>query len=136
MIFSYLYPLVMRKFLVNGEYLLRLPYMGIFQNGGYSFFAVQLDTENGGYSFIPEGEFDVNLHGVHLEPCYKKFTGIIAKSKKRKAVEEILPVNRPRRSKNDTTYSTSGIFPKHCIFCKKWRITIKRKIFTPHINHS
>ncbi len=83
-------------------------------------------------SLIPEGEFNVDLHGVHLEPCYKKFTGLIAKSKKRKAVESIVPVNRLKRSKNDMGCSTSGIFPKMCIFCKKWRITIKRKIFTPH----
>ena len=83
-------------------------------------------------SLIPQGDFDVNLHGVHLEPCFKKFTGIIAKSKKRKAVEDISTVNRPKRSKNDATCSTSGIFPKHCIFCKKRRITIKRRIFTQH----
>ena len=27
---------------------------------------------------------DVNIHGVHLEPCYKKFTSILAPSRKRK----------------------------------------------------
>ena len=48
---------------------------------------------------MPEGTFDMNLHGVHVEPCYKKFTGIIAKSKKHKVMEGISPVNRSRRSK-------------------------------------
>ena len=31
---------------------------------------------------------DVNIHGVHLEPCYKKFTNIFAPSRKRKLPQE------------------------------------------------
>ena len=33
---------------------------------------------------IPDGGFDKTKHGVHLDPCYKKFTAIIARSRKRK----------------------------------------------------
>ena len=43
---------------------------------------------------VPENEYNKLIHGVHLELCYKKFTGIIAKSKKRSKISDV-----PRSSK-------------------------------------
>ena len=34
---------------------------------------------------IPDNGFDVNKHGVHLEPCYKKFTLVLSSDQKRKS---------------------------------------------------
>ena len=77
---------------------------------------------------IPDGGFDKNIHGVHLEPCYKKFTAIIARSRKRKSNDEAV-LNRLKRTGNEGNPSTSGIFPKVCFVCKKQRRTIKKKIY-------
>ena len=38
---------------------------------------------------IPDSDnLDVNIHGVHLEPCYKKFASILAPSRKPKLPQE------------------------------------------------
>ena len=43
---------------------------------------------------VPENGYNKLIHGVHLEPCYKNFTSIIAKSKKRSKSSDV-----PRSSK-------------------------------------
>ena len=32
---------------------------------------------------VPINGFDETRHGIHLEPCYKKFTGVIAPHKRK-----------------------------------------------------
>ena len=64
-----------------------------------------------------------NIHGVHLEPCYKKFTSILAPSRKRTLREENYDkFERLKRQK--CSQSNSGLFPKRCFKCNTFR---KRK---------
>ena len=54
-----------------------------------------------------------NIHGVHLEPCYKKFTSILAPSRKQTLPEENYDkFERLKRKK--CSQSNSGLFPKRC----------------------
>ena len=75
----------------------------------------------------PDSGFDKTVHGVHLEPCYKKFT-LIASLKKRKSDDQPLE-SRFKRIKHEVNPSRTGIFPKVCFVCKKQRRTIKKKIY-------
>ena len=80
---------------------------------------------------IPDDGFDVNKHGVHLKPCYKKFTLIISSDRKRKSKP---PTRTSKRKRTDeASSSTLGIFPKVCFVCKQSRKTIKKKIYYPYI---
>ena len=49
---------------------------------------------------VPDNGFDVTKHGVHLEPCYKKFTAIIS-SLKRKLSQPHPESTRGKRTKLD-----------------------------------
>eukprot|EP00112_Aurelia_sp_Birch-Aquarium-sp1_P000730 Seg1070.14 transcript_id=Seg1070.14/GoldUCD/mRNA.D3Y31 product="hypothetical protein" protein_id=Seg1070.14/GoldUCD/D3Y31 len=80
---------------------------------------------------VPDGGFDKTIYGVHLEPCYKKFTTIIARLRKRKSNDQEEP-SRLKRTRNEGNPSTSGIFPKVCFACKKQRQTIKKKIYVAY----
>ena len=80
---------------------------------------------------IPE-EIDPVQHGIHLVPCYKKFTLILSKEKDRSSEnsnnESLLTEPRPKRAK---TSHVSNVYPKECNFCKKYRIMKKNKIHFP-----
>ena len=69
-------------------------------------------------------------HGIHLEPCYKKFTLIIS-SNKRKHLSDDHGSEKRYRSKR---ISQAGqiIFPDHCYFCKQKRKTVKGKVQVSH----
>ena len=66
---------------------------------------------------------DVNIHGVHLEPCYKKFTSILAPSRKRKLPQESSEKS-DRLKRHKSSHSNTGLFPKKCFKCNTFR---KRK---------
>ena len=79
---------------------------------------------------IPE-EIDNNVHGVHLEPCYNKFTHIISEA----LTETNQPQADPRKSirfSSPTAQIERSIHPKICYFCKKKDIVkYKSKIRRP-----
>ena len=77
---------------------------------------------------VPE-IIDKNIHGIHIDPCYKDFTRILA------------DFNRPtslvcRSSKRSSDGSSSAmdavlLFPDVCYLCKKDRVQFKGKKVTP-----
>ena len=76
-------------------------------------------------SKIPDA-FDQNLHGIHLTPCYKKFTLILSSVKKKPDLK--------RRSSSRITGNQQGssvLFPEECYFCGKYRITKNRREHLP-----
>ena len=83
-------------------------------------------------SILDEG-FDGTIHGVHLNPCDKKFTHFIATSQKR-SVEESKVTGRLKQIRTSTngSCSTVGLFPKESFVCKKLRKTVKTKTYIPY----
>lgn len=84
---------------------------------------------------IPE-ETDPVQHGIHLVPCYKKFTLILSKEKSlfpdNLDSESSSPSSRPpKRAKTSHGGSSSNVYPKECNFCKKFRIMKKNKVHFP-----
>ena len=70
---------------------------------------------------VPENGYNKLIHGIHLEPCYKKFIGIIAKSKKRSESSDVpRSSKRVKQQENEagTSTSTPVFFPKICFFVK------------------
>ena len=68
---------------------------------------------------VPENGYNKLIHGVHLEPCYKKFAGIIAKSKKRSKSSNVpRSSERVKQQENEagTSTSTPGFFSKDLLF--------------------
>ena len=57
---------------------------------------------------------DCSVHGIHLEPCYKKFTKIISIARKRNADEA--ESTRIKRKKSEECLNTVGLFPKTCVY--------------------
>ena len=83
---------------------------------------------------IPE-DIDPGKHGIHLVPCYKKFTLILSKEKNLSSEnvqnESSMTSSRPKRAKTSHGCSSSNIYSKECNFCKKYRIMKNNKIHTP-----
>ena len=79
-------------------------------------------------SSIPDEGFDGTIHGVYLNPCYKKFTRFIATSRK-KLTEESKVTGRLKRIRTSTdgSSSTVGLFPKECFVCKNGEKQSKQK---------
>ena len=77
---------------------------------------------------IPINGFDETRHSIHLEPCYKKFTGIIAPHKRKNSEPSAV---RSKRSKVDESSRGPGFFPKICFFCKAWKRYFNRKRTVP-----
>ena len=86
-------------------------------------------------SSIPE-IIDHQKHGIHLEPCYKKFTSILAKKAKQSTP------NPEKRSSARLTpvrdfYSPAlelenkNVYPNECNYCKKYQLKHKQKIQFP-----
>ena len=80
-------------------------------------------------------EIDPVRHGVHLVPCYKKFTLILAKERNLSSDkfdgESSSFASRPKRAKTADHGSSSNVYPKECNFCSKYRIMKKNKIHFP-----
>ena len=77
---------------------------------------------------VPDKGFDVARHGVHLEPCYKKFTAILS-SQKRKISSSHPESTRAKRIKMD---EPERLFPKVCFFCKQGRKKINKRSYYPY----
>ena len=84
-------------------------------------------------SSIPN-EVDNALDGIHMEPCYKKFTIIIFKARnKRKTSNDPEDDDALRKKSRAQRTSVGGnFFPDHCYFCKKKRKSVKGKVQFSH----
>ena len=60
-------------------------------------------------------ELDIQKHGVHLNPCYAKFTQILAPSRKRHKTEPSVDIISPRIKRRKLSDSNTGLFPKYCL---------------------
>ena len=78
---------------------------------------------------LPIDGFDTARHGVHLNPCYKKFTKIISVERSKESREG---EPRPKSMKADEAGSSHGFFPKICIFCNQYRKTVRRKLHSAY----
>ena len=78
---------------------------------------------------IPE-EIDDSKHGIHLEPCYKKFTFILSQLNLKDNEQPSTSTSRPKRLPFDQVCSRN-IYPKECQFCKKYRVKRKGKEYLP-----
>ena len=74
---------------------------------------------------IPE-EIDDSKHGIHLEPCYKKFTFILSQLNLKDNEQPSTSTSRPKRLPFDQVCSRN-IYQKECQFCKKYRVKRKDK---------
>ena len=84
-------------------------------------------------SSIPN-EVDNALHGIYMEPSYKKFTIIISKARNKRKIS-----NDPedddtlrKKSRAQRTLVGGNLFPDHCYFCKKKRKSVKGKVQLSH----
>ena len=67
---------------------------------------------------------DNDIYGIHMEPCYKKFTLILAK----KSIEQTIRRSSKRTSMDVTkNVEATSLFPLKCYFCKKIRVQHKGK---------
>ena len=72
------------------------------------------------------------VHGVHVAPCYKKFTLIISRTKP----QETSTQHSSKRLSSSTStinYSETWVCPDECNFCKLHTIKVNGKKQTPHI---
>ena len=77
---------------------------------------------------IPD-EVDPNKHGVHLEPCYKKFKKIMSHEKSL-AETSTEAIQRPQRLKTAAT-QRPDVYPQVCNFCQKYRVKRQQKHHVP-----
>ena len=73
---------------------------------------------------LPIDSFNTARHGVHLNPCYKKFTKIISVARSKESREGD---PRHKRMKANEAGSSHGFFPKVCMFCNQYRKTVRIK---------
>ena len=99
--------------------------------GGQNHHALQCST-------VPD-LIDAEKHGIHLEPCYKKFVRILSDKTDtssqpgcRSSVQESsASCSRPKRAKTSVGVDSRGVYPKECNFCKKYRVKRQHKNFWP-----
>ena len=77
---------------------------------------------------IPE-VLDQSIHGIHLMPCYKHFTLIISRTKRKSMTEEGLVQKRCRPQR---TSGAGILFPDYCYVCKQKRKKVKGEIQISH----
>ena len=83
---------------------------------------------------IPE-IIDHQKHGIHLEPCYKKFTLILAKKAKqsipkpvqRLSTRLVTPACDSCTPARDS--EKINVYPNICNYCKKYQLKHKQKIY-------
>ena len=68
---------------------------------------------------VPDNIQDAT-HGVHMTPCYKKFTLILAG-------ESSGHQNNQRLSKGNLDGNSTWVYPEVCCFCKKGRMSYRGK---------
>ena len=75
---------------------------------------------------------DDNLHGIHIDPCYKIFTRILSDIKEDEEDEQpTLKINTRLSTGSSTNIETAWLFPDECHICKKVRVQHKGKKVTP-----
>ena len=77
---------------------------------------------------IPVPDFVAKFHGVHLEPCYKKFTSILAPSRKLNAGNDPEVNHRSKRRRQECSTRPRDLFPQVCFYCQQNRKTVKRAV--------
>eukprot|EP00794_Sanderia_malayensis_P006423 gene6423-7156_t len=86
---------------------------------------------------IPD-EIDPNVHGIHLDPCYKKFVKILSDKKvvdsaQGTSTDSTYDQPRPKRIKSSDCFGggVRGVYPKECNFCHKYRVKRQQKHHLP-----
>ena len=71
-------------------------------------------------SSIP-GTLDDTLHGIHMEPCYKKFTMIISKvrAKRTHSTEDVLEIEQVKQWRCQRMSLAVNLFPTIVTFVRK-----------------
>ena len=69
---------------------------------------------------IPD-EINHDKHGIHLDPCYKKFTLILSKNKK----EPTEKSERLSERLSSPPRKDALVYPKECNICKLYKIKVK-----------
>ena len=77
---------------------------------------------------IPK-DIDPDRHGIHMAPCYKKFTLILSSHKIDPSQSTSTSESRPKRAESSGT--SSHVYPKECNFCKKYRVKRKQQHYFP-----
>ena len=79
---------------------------------------------------VPLIGFDPSIHGIHVEPCYKKFTKIISVSHKQNTDEA--ESTKIKQKKSDKCVNTVWLFLKTCVFCNQQRKSVNKTVYTFH----
>ena len=66
-------------------------------------------------------------HGIHMTPCYKKFTFILSSQSK----ETFTPKKLSGRQRNSLESTCALVYPDDCNFCHKIRIKHKGQFVLP-----
>ena len=70
---------------------------------------------------------DNTTHGIHIDPCYKLFTRVLAGNGSEENVnQQSRPSRRPSSSKSGIWF-----FPKEYYLCNRYRVQFKRKKVIP-----
>ena len=76
---------------------------------------------------ILPASIDNTSHGIHIDPCYKLFTRVLAgKGSEENVNQQSRPSRRSSSSKSGTWF-----FPKECYLCNKYRVQFKGKKVIP-----
>ena len=74
-------------------------------------------------NMIPDA-IDMNIHGIHITPCYNKFT-LILSQKKEISTEHERRVSKRLSLDSSASSEIAWIYPKECNICKKFKIQHK-----------
>ena len=77
-------------------------------------------------NMIPDA-IDMNIHGIHITPCYNKFT-LILSQKKEISTEHERRVSKRLSLDSSASSEIAWIYPKECNICKKFKIHVSYKI--------
>ena len=92
-----------------------------------------VENEHKDQSALIPDHLDPSVHGIHMEPCYKKFTLIISQIERKSLDIEKHSNPKQLRSCSKSRVSASTVlFPDHCYFCKTKKKKVGGKIQLPH----
>ena len=77
---------------------------------------------------IPVPNFVAKFHGVHLEPCYKKFTSILVPSRKCNAGNDPEVNHTSKWRRQECRTRPRNLFPQVCFYCQRNKKTVKRTV--------
>ena len=70
-----------------------------------------------------------NIHGIHMDPCYKRFTLILSRNKD--VEDKSRSSKRLSQGSSSKFETTAQLFPEECYICKKNRVQHKGKKVYP-----